>query len=193
MGKALIVVDVQKDFCEGGALAVEGGNAAAEKILAYIESEPGYDVVLYTKDHHQPWPATNGGHFSAEPDFVDTWPPHCQQGTEGAEFHPAIEAAHARHAKFNLVFYKGDGRPDYSGFQGLNDQEVLLDEFLKGSNDIYGVIDEVDIVGIAGDYCVRETALDAKRFGFKVNILEDMVASVRGDAGLAETMKMLSD
>lgn len=176
MSKALIVVDVQNDFCEGGALAVDGGNAVAEGILEHIEQNSGdYETIVYTKDWHKPWPHTNGGHFSETPDFVDSWPVHCVQGTEGAEFHWAVEDAHARHAVWNLVFRKGDGRPDYSGFQGFNDQNTSLEEWLSDL-----AVDEVDVVGIAGDYCVRETALDAKRKGFKVNIIESLVASVRG-------------
>lgn len=193
MSKALIVVDVQNDFCEGGALAVEGGNEVAVKILDYIESEPGYDLIVFTKDWHQPWPATNGGHFSENPDFVDSWPPHCQQGTYGAEFHWAVEDAHGGQAKWNLVFRKGDGKPDYSGFQGFNDRNQPLDEFLKGDNDIYGVIDEVDIVGIAGDYCVLQTALDAVRNGYKVNLLTNMIASVRGHEATLAAVQEVAD
>lgn len=175
MSKALIVVDVQNDFCEGGALAVEGGNAVAEKILDYVTNADDYTVVVYTKDWHKPWPHTNGGHFSEEPDFVDSWPVHCVQGTEGAQYHNAISKAVGLNTLLNTEFLKGNGQPDYSGFQGFNDQERSLDGFLKG----FG-ISEVDVVGIAGDHCVLQTALDAVRNGYKVNLLEEMIASVGG-------------
>lgn len=183
MAKALIVVDVQNDFCEGGALAVDGGNAVAERIFQHIDTGPKYDLVVFTKDWHQPWPATNGGHFSDNPDFVNSWPPHCQQGTWGADFHPAIEEAHDGFAVWNLVFRKGDGRPDYSGFQGFNDQGVYLGDYLRHRD-----VTEADIVGIAGDYCVRETALDALRAGINVNLITKMIASVRGDGATADTV-----
>lgn len=193
MSKALIVVDVQNDFCEGGALAVEGGNDVAIKIRDHVETNHNdYAVIVFTQDFHKPWPHTNGGHFAENPDFVDSWPPHCQQGTPGAEYHWAIEEAHdgeetARTVNL-LTFRKGDGRPDYSGFQGFNSLDESLAEFL----DEYSIT-EVDVVGIAGDYCVRETALDAQRLGFKVNVLTEMVASVRGDEGLSETLKILEN
>lgn len=191
--KALIVVDVQNDFCEGGALAVKGGNDVAIKILDYIKSEPGYDLVVFTKDWHKPWPHTNGGHFSKTPDFVDSWPPHCQQGSVGADFHWAIWDAHDSFAKWNLVFRKGDGFPDYSGFQGFNDRGQSLRDFLKGDNDVYGEVNELDIVGIAGDHCVRHTALDALELGFKVNLLPDMIASVGGPDATAATIKEIKE
>ena len=183
MSRALIVVDVQNDFCEGGALAVAGGNDVAQRIQRYVE-RTRYDLVVYTKDWHQPWPATNGGHFAEDPDYVDTWPPHCQQGTPGADFHPAVEMAHASHAVINLVFRKGDGKPDYSGFQGFNDGEQSLNEFLADHD-----VTDVDVVGIAGDHCVRATALDAVENGYRVTLIPDMIASVGGPDATLATMK----
>lgn len=176
MSKALIVVDVQNDFCEKGALAVKGGSLVAGRILNYIVNNGGkYVTAVFTKDWHQPWPDTNGGHFSETPDFVDTWPEHCVQDTPGADFHPSIVDAHARYGVRNIIFFKGNGRPDYSGFQGLNDEGSDLETWLTRHG-----IKEVDVVGIAGDFCVRHTALDAKAMGLKVNIIRDLVASVGG-------------
>lgn len=179
MTKALIVVDVQNDFCEGGALAVEGGNEVAENIAEFINSSGDqYDLIVYTKDWHEAPPSTNGGHFGDPPDFVDSWPVHCVAETPGAEFHPAI-----KNFLFGPTFYKGYGKPDYSGFQGKSFDEGL-NEVLKSKG-----ITEVDVVGLAGDYCVRETALDAVKNGYKVNLLTNMIASVRGDEATQETVQ----
>lgn len=178
--KALIVVDVQKDFCEGGALGVEGGNAVAEKIAGFV-SRTGetFDEVVYTKDWHKAPPDTNGGHFGDPPDFVDSWPVHCVADSEGAMFHPAI----AKVAN-NQIFRKGYGKPDYSGFQGVHDTGLTLTEFFTAAG-----TKELFVVGIAGDYCVKETALDAVRTGIftrGVFILPSLVASIGGlDATLA--------
>lgn len=171
MSTALIVVDVQVDFCEGGALAVAGGNTVAERIAAYIDRMP-YTAVAFTKDWHNAWPDTNGGHFSEEPDFVDSWPVHCVAGTPGAEFSLNIKDA----ASGYPVFYKGQGKPDYSGFQGVNSQGMSLNDYLWSRGTRW-----VDIVGIAGDYCVKQTALDAKRNGYKVHMMTQMIASVGGE------------
>lgn len=182
MAKALIVVDVQKDFCEGGALGVAGGNEVAQKIADYLNAHRyEYEFVAFTADDHAPWPHKNGGHFSEKPDFIRSWPPHCQRGTEGAEFHEAIELSVDNSTN---VFKKGYRSPSYSGFEGKN--------FLGDSLDfkLYLRVDELDIVGIAGDYCVKATALDAKKLGYKVNILEDMVASVGGPEA---TKKSIAD
>lgn len=177
----LIVVDVQKDFCEGGALAVAGGNAAARAIADYLSrARSNYSAVVYTKDWHNAWPDTNGGHFSDTPDFVDSWPPHCVRGTEGADFQTAIENTRWEDSP---VFYKGQGRPDYSGFQGYAHWGDSLRDYL-----LERLVDEVHVVGIAGDYCVRQTALDAKRYGFTTYILPSMVASVGGDKATLDAM-----
>lgn len=177
MNTALIVIDIQNDFCEGGALAVAGGNDVARRVAAHIETTD-YHAIMYTKDWHRPWPHTNGGHFSETPDFVDSWPVHCVANTHGAEFHPAIQ-----NALYGITFFKGYGEPDYSGFQGLSYGESL-DEVLREYD-----ISEIDIVGIAGDYCVRATALDAIRLGYRVNLLEDMIASVGGPEATQRTIE----
>lgn len=171
--QALIVVDVQVDFCEGGRLAVAGGNEVAERIAWTIQHVRGaYREIVFTKDWHNPWPDENGGHFSENPDFVDSWPVHCEAGSPGANLHP--ELAKVRDIYTMPIFRKGQGRPDYSGFQAVHSGQSL-DEFLRESG-----IDEVHVVGIAGDYCVRQTALDAKRKGYATYLFPSMIASVGG-------------
>ena len=162
MTKALIVVDVQNDFCEGGSLAVVGGNGVAERLASYLPSA-GYDVVVATRDHH----IDPGAHFSAEPDFVDSWPPHCVAGTPGAELHPAL-AGH----RFDAVFDKGEYAAAYSGFEGLADGIGLADWLAAHQ------VGDVDVVGIATDYCVRATALDAAATGRPTRVLLDLTAAV---------------
>jgi nicotinamidase/pyrazinamidase len=183
---ALIVVDVQRDFCEGGALAVAGGNEVAQRIAKYIKFWGDmYDTIVFTKDWHKPWPDTNGGHFSETPDFVDSWPVHCVENTPGANFHEAVAQAAVAVAAFpnHRIFYKGNGQPDYSGFQGRNVSDEGLAYFLSKRH-----ILSVDVVGIAGDYCVKQTALDAKRHGFVVNIPPMLVASVGGESATEQTL-----
>lgn len=186
MNQALVVVDIQNDFCEDGALAVAGGNWIAERTADFI-SKVGfaYETIVYTKDWHLAPPDTNGGHFGDPPDFVNTWPVHCVGGTKGAEFHPAIQNIIIPNEN---IFYKGVGRPDYSGFQGVNDDGDTLTDFLMGFNVRY-----LDVVGLAGDYCVRHTALDGIDLGFNVMVLSGLVASVKGHAGTEETLKLVED
>lgn len=190
--KALVVVDVQNDFCEGGALAVAGGNAVANGIYHHVKDHGSdYDVIVFTKDWHKDWPHTNGGHFSEEPDFVDSWPVHCVSGSVGASFHPVIFDVFLKIEESNqpyCVFYKGHGQPDYSGFQGNNRAGESLAAYLSSYH-----IDEVDVVGIAGDYCVRHTALDGVGYGFKVNVLAELVASVGGPEATTKTVKEVSE
>lgn len=176
----LIVVDVQNDFCEGGALAVAGGARIAKTIGEFIRDQHhNYGAVLFTKDWHNALPDDNGGHFAEPPDFVDTWPVHCVAGTPGSEFHPNLGGQIPFDS--HHVFYKGQGKPDYSGFQGVNTDGKSLDQYLKQLD-----IEYLDIVGIAGDYCVKHTALDGKRLGYDVQMLPGYVVSVGGkDATVA--------
>ena len=160
--KAAIVVDVQNDFCEGGSLAVAGGNRVAGLIAGYLPGA-GYDVVVATRDHH----IDPGAHFSATPDFIDSWPPHCVVGTPGAEIHPALADY-----PFDAVFDKGEFSAAYSGFEGSADG-VALAEWLTAHD-----IDEVDVVGIATDYCVRATAMDAAAAGLSTRVLLELTAAV---------------
>lgn len=165
MTRALIVVDVQNDFCEGGALAVEGGAAAASAISAYLAHSPGYDVVVATRD----WHVDPGTHFSDDPDFVESWPVHCVAESEGAQFHPNL-----RYRTFDGVFDKGQRDAGYSGFSGKeNHTRAKLGDFLRARG-----VHEVAVCGIATDYCVRATAIDAARSGFDTTVLVDLTAAV---------------
>ena len=163
--RALLVVDVQNDFCAGGALAVAGGSAVASDITRLLRSSGDeYAHIVATRDHH----IDPGAHFSAEPDFVDSWPPHCRVGTPGADFHPELAAD-----LFEAVFSKGAYEAAYSGFEGVDDEAKTLSSWLRER----GVTD-VDIVGIATDHCVRATALDAVAEGFGVRVLVPYTAGV---------------
>ncbi|MDF6042710.1 isochorismatase family protein [Streptomyces sp. JH14] len=169
MHRALIVVDVQNDFCEGGSLAVAGGADVAAAITDLIgEAQAGYRHVVATRDHH----VDAGDHFSAQPDFERTWPPHCVAGTEGVGFHPNFAPAVASGA-IDAVFDKGAYSGAYSGFQGLDENGVGLARWLRDRG-----VTEVDVVGIATDHCVRATALDAVREGFTTHVLLDLTAGV---------------
>ena len=162
MTRALIVVDVQNDFCEGGSLAVAGGAAVAAAISAYIPSA-GYDHVVATRDHH----VDPGSHFSEHPDFLETWPAHCVVGTGGVELHPTLDRE-----PLEAVFDKGEYAAAYSGFEGAADGVPLADWLRERG------VDAVDVVGIATDHCVRATALDAVGNGFATRVLLPLTAGV---------------
>lgn len=163
MGKALIIVDVQNDFCEGGSLAVLGGARVAEDISQHVD-QVNYDVVVATKD----WHIDPKGHWSENPDYKNSWPRHCAAGELGSEFHPNLNRS-----IIDAVFRKGQEKASYSGFDGIQeDTNVSLENYLKNRN-----IREVDVVGIALDYCVKATAMDASMH-FKTNVLLDLTAGV---------------
>ena len=168
MSKALFIVDVQNDFTEGGALGVDGGDAVAARITRFLEAHADdYAVIVASRDWHDA-DNDNGGHFHPEPDFVDSWPVHCVSGTEGAEYDPALDtAAVTHHVK------KGQGRPAYSLFEGTTDDGETVAHLLEA----HGVVD-VDVAGIATDYCVRASALDALRSGYRVTLLREAVRGV---------------
>ncbi|MEU6080583.1 isochorismatase family protein [Streptomyces sp. NPDC047108] len=169
MQRALIVVDVQNDFCEGGSLAVAGGADVAAAITDMVaESRAGYRHVVATRDFH----IEPGHHFSGEPDYVDTWPPHCIAGTEGSGFHPNFAPAIASGA-VEAVFSKGAYNAAYSGFEGTDEHGTPLADWLRARG-----VNGIDVVGIATDHCVRATALDAVRGGFAVHVLLDLTAGV---------------
>lgn len=164
MTRALIVVDVQNDFCEGGSLGVNGGARTAAAVTEHARAG-GYDHVVATRDHH----IDPGAHFSENPDFVDSWPRHCEVGTAGAEFHADFDASVAEE-----VFSKGQYTAAYSGFEGTaGDGETTLAGWLRSRG-----VDEVDVVGIATDHCVRATALDASGEGFRTRVLLGLTAGV---------------
>ncbi|HEY3869579.1 MAG TPA: isochorismatase family protein [Actinocrinis sp.] len=167
MSRALIVVDVQNDFCEGGSLPVTGGVAAAEAIARYISGgSGGADFAVATRDYH----LDPGAHFAGPegPDFVHTWPVHCVVGTDGALLHPAVAGI-----AFDAEFRKGALAAAYSGFEGATEDGTGLADWLRGRG-----VTAVDVVGIATDYCVRATALDASREGFETRVLLGMTAAV---------------
>ncbi|MET9106763.1 isochorismatase family protein [Streptomyces zhihengii] len=169
MHRALIVVDVQNDFCEGGSLAVTGGADVAAAITELIgQAQPGYRHVVATRDHH----IDPGAHFSEHPDYVDSWPRHCVAGTEGVGFHPNFAPAVASGA-VAAVFDKGAYAAAYSGFEGADENSVALAEWLRARQ-----VTEVDVVGIATDHCVRATALDSAREGFTTRVLLGLTAGV---------------
>ncbi|MFF7153744.1 isochorismatase family protein [Streptomyces sp. NPDC008139] len=169
MHRALIVVDVQNDFCEGGSLAVTGGADVAAAITDLIgESAGSYRHVVATRDHH----IDPGSHFSDRPDFVTSWPVHCVAGTEGAGFHPNFAPAVASGA-VDAVFDKGAYAAAYSGFEGLDENGAALTGWLRERG-----VTEVDVVGIATDHCVRATALDSVRDGFTTRVLLSLTAGV---------------
>lgn len=161
-----MIVDVQNDFCEGGSLAVDGGSAVAGAINDYLGGAAVYDHVVATKDHH----VDPGAHFGDDPDFLSSWPQHCVAGTSGAEFHPDLDTA-----MIEAVFRKGEYAAAYSGFEGTA-HGVGLADWLRARD-----VDEVDIAGIATDYCVRATALDAVAAGFTTRVLVDLIAGVSAD------------
>lgn len=166
MTKALIVVDVQNDFCEGGSMGVAGGTDTAAAVTEYARTNAdSYDHIVATRDYH----IDPGSHFSDEPDFVDSWPVHCVVGTPGAEFHPDFDPSIAEE-----VFSKGQYTAAYSGFEGAaRDEATLLADWLRARG-----VDQVDVVGIATDHCVRATALDAAAEGLRTRVLLGMTAGV---------------
>jgi nicotinamidase/pyrazinamidase len=164
MTRALIVVDVQNDFCEGGSLAVAGGEAVAAAITEHTRASGGeYAHVVATRDHH----VDPGRHFAEQPDFLETWPAHCVVGTGGVELHPALDRE-----PLEAVFDKGEYAAAYSGFEARSDG-VLLADWLREHG-----VDAVDIVGIATDYCVLATATDAAAKGFATRVLLELTAGV---------------
>jgi nicotinamidase/pyrazinamidase len=182
--RALIVVDVQNDFCEGGSLAVAGGAVVAQRAADLVRGS-GYDLVVATRDAHLP-DSTNGGHFAAEgtsPDFTDSWPAHCVDGTSGAAFHPAFgEVAD----QVDVHVAKGAGLAAFSGFEGVDvDSGRPLEAVLRARGVLF-----VDVVGLATDFCVKATALDAAAAGFTVRLLLDACAGVAPESTSAAIVEL---
>lgn len=179
MSRALLIVDVQNDFTEGGALAVSGGDAVASAVTAFLAAHAqDYDLIIASRDWHDA-DGDNGGHFADSPDFVDTWPVHCVAGTPGAEYDPLLVTdAVTHHVR------KGQGKPAYSMFEGITDADETVGAVLSAA----GVL-LADVVGIATDHCVRASALDAVAHGVRIRVLTDLIAGVApepSDAALAE-------
>lgn len=200
MTRALIIVDVQNDFCEGGSLAVEGGAAVAQALSDHLDAEADhYDYVLATQD----WHIDPGSHFSDQPDFIDSWPVHCVADQPGSQFHPNLDTE-----SLDAVFRKGQYEAAYSGFEGVlapedqvptgeqkmgsavtvtADDAVSLDDWLRDRQ-----VDEVAIAGLATDYCVRATALDAVGAGYTTRLLVDYTRAVH-PARVNEVLAELED
>lgn len=185
MTRALLIVDVQNDFTEDGALAVRGGDAVAAGITDYLRAHPDrYDVVIASRDwHDDPGGGVdggandNGGHFAleAEPDYVDTWPVHCVAGTVGAQYDPGLDIS-----LIDVHVLKGQGVPAYSMFEGATEDGDELTTLLDKLE-----VDDVDVVGLATDYCVRASALDAIASGRHVRVIDDLIAGVAPESSEA--------
>lgn len=179
MANALLVIDVQNDFCEGGALAVTGGAKVAAGITDFLASSKNeFDYVIASRDWHNA-NSTNGGHFSEAPDFVNSWPVHCVAETFGAEYHAAFEAS-----KVDFHIRKGQGKPSYSIFEGISESGISFQQLITDLD-----VKSVTVVGLATDYCVLQSSLDAKNSGLEVRILKDLVAGV----GIESTQAALED
>lgn len=180
MSRALLIVDVQNDFTEGGALAVTGGDAVASAITDFLAERAGdYQVIIASRDWHDP-DGDNGGHFSDAPDFVDTWPVHCVAGAEGAAYDALLVTDAVTHHVL-----KGQGKPAYSMFEGVTDAGDTVGAILTAA----GVLG-ADVVGIATDYCVRASALDAIAHGVEVRIFTDLIAGVAAQSSAAALAEM---
>ena len=178
MKRALIVVDVQNDFTEGGSLPVAGGAQVAHDIGRLLHhwvekspDSPAYDVVVASKDHH----VDPGDHWAREPDYVETWPVHCKVGTDGEAFHPNLDPQ-----PFDAIFLKGEHQAAYSAFEGTTTDGAGLADWLREHE-----VEEVDVCGIATDHCVRATALDSASEGFTTRVLTALCAGVAEESTAA--------
>ncbi|WP_420178397.1 isochorismatase family protein [Paenarthrobacter sp. TA1.8] len=190
MSRALIIVDVQNDFCEGGTLAVEGGAAVAGAITEYVDAnQQHFDHIVATQD----WHIEPGDHFSEAPDMVDSWPPHCRARSKGAELHEDLDPEYIQ-----AYFRKGQFTAAYSGFEGvlapeddvptgdlkagtavaevLDEDAIGLDDWLQSHD-----VEEVVVVGLATDYCVKATALDAVQAGYTTTVIAELTAGIAED------------
>jgi nicotinamidase/pyrazinamidase len=175
--RALFIIDVQNDFTEGGSLGVDGGAAVAANVTEYLRTHlTDYDVMFASRDWHDSQ-GDNGGHFATTlpPDYVVTWPRHCVAGTAGAEYHPALDTS-----LIDIHIRKGQGVPAYSIFEGTaDDGETVLQKLDELE------VTDIDVVGLATDYCVRASALDALGAHRRVRVLSDLVAGVAADSSAA--------
>jgi nicotinamidase/pyrazinamidase len=162
--RALIIVDVQNDFCEGGSLGIAGGTAVVRDINEYVAAHRDYAQVVATKDYH----IEPGEHFSEHPDYRVSWPRHCEVGTAGVDFHPEFDDG-----AIQAVFMKGHYSAAYSAFEAVDDTGTRLPDWLRQRG-----VDEIDIAGLATDYCVLATATDAVNAGFATRVLLDLTAGV---------------
>jgi nicotinamidase/pyrazinamidase len=174
MTKALVLVDLQVDFCEGGALGAEGGADLVRRISNYYTLQGHkYDYVLGSKD----WHIDPGDHWSEEPDFVDSWPRHCPADEEGSKFHQNLSIGFWG---LDTIIYKGQYKAAYSAFEGTTSRDgkgITMNKWLKDRD-----VEEIDFCGIAGDYCVPATAIDGAKLGYKANFLTDLTVFIHNDA-----------
>jgi nicotinamidase/pyrazinamidase len=181
MRNALLVVDVQVDFVEGGSLGVPGGLQVAAMIARHVRHfKYEYQFVVASRDFHEEAP----DHISDHPDFVNTWPPHCMAGTPGAAFVPTIQNL-VREKYIQAVVTKGRHAAAYSAFEALDPRGHYLLDVLKEQR-----IDHIDVCGIATDYCVRASALDARKNAFQVRVLVNLCAAVKEETGVQALEEM---
>jgi nicotinamidase/pyrazinamidase len=175
--RALFIIDVQNDFTEGGSLGVNGGAAVARQVTEFLRANPNeYDVVFASRDWHD-GTGDNGGHFATTepPDYILTWPAHCVAGTPGADYHPELDTS-----LIDVNIRKGQGKPAYSIFEGTTEDGETTEEKLEEL-----AVTDIDVVGIATDYCVRASALDALETHRRVRVLRDLVAGVAADSSVS--------
>ena len=181
--RALLIVDVQNDFCEGGSLAVAGGAQLAAAISRYLQNHRGnYGLVVASRDWHR----DPGPHFSAHPDYRQSWPPHCVAGTPGAAFHPALDQVVDFRRCVDAVVSKGEWSAAYSAFEGCTEQGEDLLDLLRTQG-----ISSLDVAGIATDYCVAYSALDAVRLGFAVTVRMDLSRAIDLNGSLADAVAQM--
>jgi nicotinamidase/pyrazinamidase len=189
MTRALIIVDVQNDFCEGGSLAVTGGAAVAERIAQFLEDhQDTYDLVVATKD----WHIAPGEHFAStngeDPDYVNTWPDHCVADSVGSQFHPNLIPALGF---VDEVLTKGEYTASYTGFDAKDEMGFSLGQILVEPSTDHNAIHAIDVCGLATDYCVKATALDARKQGFVTRVLVDLCAAVNEETDKTSKQEML--
>ncbi len=181
--RALLIVDVQNDFCEGGSLAVNGGAAVASKITDYLKKNAdNYSLIVASRDWHDA-NSSNDGHFAidgAQPDFVNSWPPHCVSGSQGADYHPNLDQSF-----IGVHVKKGMGHASYSAFEGVTAEGRTLEQVLANAQ-----INQLDVVGIATDYCVLASALDARQTGIAVAVLAELCAGISAASTEAALTKL---
>lgn len=178
MARALIIVDVQPAFCEGGTLPVDGGNAVAQRVADHVAAHRNaYDLIVTTQD----WHIEPGDHFSDKPDFIDTWPPHGVAGTPEAELHPALADLRP-----DFAVKKGQYTAAYSGFEGVTEDGTTLAELLRDAH-----ISDIDIVGLAESHCILSTAVDAVEEGFNTRVICQLTAPVSPELGQKARIAMI--
>ena len=176
MSRALLVVDVQVDFCEDGSLPVTGGKAVAAGVAELLETRrSSYAVVVASADWHR----DPGAHFGDPPDFRDSWPAHCVVGTGGAAFQAPLSEE-----LFDAVVRKGEHAAAYSAFEGSTDDTPLRDWLAQRE------VTELDVCGVATDHCVRASVLDARAAGLPVRVLLDLCAGVDPETTAAALEEM---